>query len=82
MTEGRPLEERFRKAAETALAGGPEKYHEKLATQGKLFVRDRVDLLVRSGQLRRGRAAGQRAWRPGWRQTPSSPAADGRRPAR
>ncbi|HSF84613.1 MAG TPA: acyl-CoA carboxylase subunit beta [Acidimicrobiia bacterium] len=49
MADGRPLEERFRKAAETALAGGPEKYHEKLKTQGKLFVRDRVDLLCDPG---------------------------------
>ncbi len=49
MAEGRSLDERFRKAAETALSGGPEKYHEKLKTQGKLFVRDRVDLLCDSG---------------------------------
>ena len=41
--------ERFSKAAERAKGGGPEKYHEKLKTQGKLFVRDRVDLLCDPG---------------------------------
>ncbi len=49
MADRRPLDERFRKAAEAALAGGAEKYHEKLATQGKLFVRDRVELLCDPG---------------------------------
>ncbi|HSJ71599.1 MAG TPA: acyl-CoA carboxylase subunit beta [Acidimicrobiia bacterium] len=38
--------ERFDDASQRALSGGPEKYHEKLATQGKLFVRDRISLLV------------------------------------
>ncbi len=49
--DGRPLEERFGKAAETALGGGPDKYHEKLAEQGKLFVRDRVALLCDPGSF-------------------------------
>ncbi len=40
-----PLHERFRKAAERAVSGGPERYHERLSEQGKLFVRDRVALL-------------------------------------
>jgi len=39
------LSEHYRKTAEVATAGGAEKYHEKLAQRGKLFVRDRVDLL-------------------------------------
>src|ERR671919_176266 len=33
-------------ASELALAGGAEKYHRKLAEQGKLFVRDRLALLL------------------------------------
>ncbi len=40
------MDERFAKATERALGGGPERYHDKLKTQGKLFVRDRIDLLV------------------------------------
>jgi len=51
VTDARSLAERFRKAAEAALAGGPEKYHEKLAEQGKLFVRDRVALLCDEGSF-------------------------------
>ena len=44
-------QERLRKAAEKALRGGPEKYHEKIADQGKLFVRDRVSLLCDPGSF-------------------------------
>ncbi len=33
-------------AIERARRGGPEKYHQKLAEQGKLFVRDRLRLLL------------------------------------
>src|SRR6266508_6700469 len=33
-------------AAERARAGGAPKYHEKLAEQGKLFVRERLRLLL------------------------------------
>jgi methylmalonyl-CoA decarboxylase subunit alpha len=33
-------------AVRRALKGGPPKYHEKLAEQGKLFVRDRLSLLL------------------------------------
>jgi methylmalonyl-CoA decarboxylase subunit alpha len=33
-------------AAERARAGGPARYHEKLAEQNKLFVRDRLSLLL------------------------------------
>jgi methylmalonyl-CoA decarboxylase subunit alpha len=43
--------ERLRKAAERALAGGPEKYREKVTEQGKLFVRDRVALLCEPGSF-------------------------------
>lgn len=43
--------ERLKKAAERALGGGPEKYHEKIAEQGKLFVRDRVALLCDRGSF-------------------------------
>ncbi len=40
---------RFAAAATTAASGGPPRYHEKLTEQGKLFVRDRVDLLCDPG---------------------------------
>ncbi|MFQ5947686.1 MAG: acyl-CoA carboxylase subunit beta, partial [Acidimicrobiia bacterium] len=43
--------ERFRKASERAERGGPDKYHEKLAAQGKIFVRDRLDLLCDRGSF-------------------------------
>ena len=51
MTEATPPAERFRKAVERAQAGGPERYHQKLKTQGKLFVRERVDLLCDAGSF-------------------------------
>ena len=41
--------ERFREAAKRAHEGGPAKYHDKLKTQGKMFVRDRVELLCDPG---------------------------------
>ena len=37
-------EERLREEIEDILEGGPEKYRERLPEQGKLFVRDRIDL--------------------------------------
>ncbi len=40
------MDDRLAKATERALGGGPERYHDKLKVQGKLFVRDRIDLLV------------------------------------
>jgi acetyl-CoA carboxylase carboxyltransferase component len=43
------MSERFRDAAEQAAAGGPAKYHDRLAEQGKLFVRDRIGLLCDAG---------------------------------
>ncbi|MDP8959145.1 MAG: acyl-CoA carboxylase subunit beta [Actinomycetota bacterium] len=36
---------------ERARGGGPPKYHEKLAAQGKLFVRDRIALLCDEGSF-------------------------------
>src|SRR6476469_8163519 len=41
----------FRKALEAALAGGPQRHHEKTAEQGKLPVRERVARLVDPGSL-------------------------------
>jgi acetyl-CoA carboxylase carboxyltransferase component len=41
--------EHLRKAAERALAGNLERVGDKLAAQGKLFVRDRIGLLVDPG---------------------------------
>ena len=64
------------RALEAALAGGPERHHEKTAEQGKLPVRERVARLVDAGVVRRGGAARQlgrrrasapTAWSPGWR---------------
>jgi len=37
-------ERRLRAEIEEILEGGPEKYRERLSEQGKLFVRDRIDL--------------------------------------
>ena len=36
----------FERAVEAALAGGPERHHQKTAEQGKLGVRERVERLV------------------------------------
>src|SRR5215510_13398615 len=43
--------DRLAKAAERALAGNLEKGGEKLASQGKLFVRDRLALLLDAGSF-------------------------------
>jgi methylmalonyl-CoA decarboxylase subunit alpha len=43
---GAALETGVAEAIERARAGGAEKYHRKLAEQGKLFVRDRLRLLL------------------------------------
>ncbi len=45
------MNDRVRQATEHATQGGPPKYRDKLATQGKLFVRDRIDLLVDAGSF-------------------------------
>jgi acetyl-CoA carboxylase carboxyltransferase component len=50
MSDASPFE-RFREAAVTARRGGPERHHEKLKTQNKMFVRDRVDLLLDPGSF-------------------------------
>src|SRR3989440_12574871 len=39
------MSERIAEAVERARRGGAEKYHQKLAEQGKLFVRERLRLL-------------------------------------
>jgi propionyl-CoA carboxylase beta subunit len=44
--DGRATQRSIAEAIERARAGGDEKYHRKLAEQGKLFVRDRLRLLV------------------------------------
>jgi acetyl-CoA carboxylase carboxyltransferase component len=41
----------LRKATDRALAGGPERHHEKAFEQGKLAVRERVSLLLDEGSL-------------------------------
>jgi propionyl-CoA carboxylase beta subunit len=40
------MHDRIAAARDAARRGGPERYHEKLAAQGKLFVRDRIARLV------------------------------------
>jgi propionyl-CoA carboxylase beta subunit len=45
------LSDRFHEATDRAATGGPERHHEKLKTQNKLFVRDRVDLLCDPGSF-------------------------------
>ncbi len=50
MTEPGPFE-RFHQAADTARRGGPLRHHDKLKRQGKLFVRDRVNLLLDPGSF-------------------------------
>jgi methylmalonyl-CoA decarboxylase subunit alpha len=46
MIEGRSAEGSVSELVERARAGGPPRYHQKLAEQGKLFVRDRLRLLL------------------------------------
>ena len=43
--------ERIEQATAHARQGGPERYHDTLRNQGKLFVRDRNDLLVDAGSF-------------------------------
>ncbi|MDK1018319.1 MAG: acyl-CoA carboxylase subunit beta [Actinomycetota bacterium] len=43
------MDDRLADATKRALGGGPQRYHEKLREQGKLFVRDRIDLLIDTG---------------------------------
>jgi len=44
-------EQALERASERALAGGPERHHEKAAEQGKLPVRERVALLLDEGSF-------------------------------
>ena len=46
MAEEQSKDQSLREAALRSSRGGPEKYHEKLAEQGKLFVRERLRLLL------------------------------------
>ncbi len=43
------MDDRVRQTTERARQGGPKKYRDKLTTQGKVFVRDRIDLLIDAG---------------------------------
>lgn len=45
------MDDRFAEATRLALGGGPQRYHDKLADQGKLFVRERIDLLIDAGSF-------------------------------
>ena len=64
----------FAKALEAALAGGPQRHHEKTAEQGKLPVRERVERLVDAGSFAEEAAARQLGRRRGSAPTASSPA--------
>ncbi|PSQ09666.1 propionyl-CoA carboxylase, partial [Halobacteriales archaeon QS_7_68_65] len=59
-------EERLREEIADIERGGPEKYRERLADQGKLFVRDRLDLWFGEGgfSFEDGRFAGFDEWHP------------------
>ncbi|WP_049902815.1 acyl-CoA carboxylase subunit beta [Halococcus agarilyticus] len=59
-------EERLREEIADIERGGPEKYKERLADQGKLFVRDRLDLWFGEGgfTFEDGRFAGFDDWHP------------------
>ncbi|MFC6718349.1 acyl-CoA carboxylase subunit beta [Natrialbaceae archaeon GCM10025810] len=59
-------ERRLREEIEDVLEGGPEKYRDRLADQGKLFVRDRLDLWFGEDGLtfEDGRFANFDAWHP------------------
>src|SRR5256885_11488588 len=44
--DGKPMGDAVAEALERARRGGDERYHQKLAEQGKLFVRERLRLLL------------------------------------
>src|ERR687895_119573 len=50
MSEAGHRKEDLGRAIESTMRGGAPKYHEKLAQQGKLFVRDRLELLLASAE--------------------------------
>jgi acetyl-CoA carboxylase carboxyltransferase component len=79
LSDGRePTDRERRLRAEIAdiLEGGPEKYRERLAEQGKLFVRDRLELWFGADGIHfeDGKFANFDAWHP------SSPSVDGADP--
>lgn len=45
------MDDRLAKATKHATGGGPQKYHDRLRERGKLFVRDRVAILVDDGSF-------------------------------
>jgi acetyl-CoA carboxylase carboxyltransferase component len=57
-------ERRLREELEDIYAGGPEKYRDRLSEQGKLFVRDRLDLWFGDLTFEDGRFANFDAWHP------------------
>ena len=65
-------EKRLRAEIRDIEAGGPEKYRERLAEQGKLFVRDRLELWFDGLDFEDGRFANFDAWHP------DSPAVEGK----
>jgi acetyl-CoA carboxylase carboxyltransferase component len=61
-------------ATERARRGGAEKYHQKLAEQGKLFVRERLRLLLDDADSFVEDGLLTRPWPGTFRPTPWSPA--------
>jgi acetyl-CoA carboxylase carboxyltransferase component len=57
-------EKRLREELADIYAGGPEKYRDRLSEQGKLFVRDRLDLWFGDLTFEDGRFANFDAWHP------------------
>jgi acetyl-CoA carboxylase carboxyltransferase component len=57
-------EARLREELADIYAGGPEKYRDRLSEQGKLFVRDRLDLWFGDLTFEDGRFANFDAWHP------------------
>ncbi len=45
------MDDRLHDYADKAKRGGPARYHDKLKAQGKMFVRDRIDLLTDAGSF-------------------------------
>jgi len=46
-----PDSEEFKRHRERILQGGNQKYHDKNASEGKLFARQRIELLVDAGSF-------------------------------
>jgi acetyl-CoA carboxylase carboxyltransferase component len=57
-------EERLREELEDIYAGGPRKYRDRLSEQGKLFVRDRLELWFGELTFEDGRFANFDSWHP------------------